>query len=135
MPELFHVRDKDMAAMIKNEIENYKPSATKVSPIELKIILNDDKPVFQSPRRLAQSEQIIVESLVDEWMKNDIIQPSVSDYASPIVLAKKKDGTHRLCVDYRLLNKKIYKDRFPVPRIDDQIDRLQSVKVFSILDL
>jgi len=51
------------------------------------------------------------------------------------VLVKKKDGSHRLCIDYRQLNKKIIKDRYPLPLIEDQLDRLQDATVFSTLDL
>ena len=64
-----------------------------------------------------------------------MIQPSVSDYASPVVLVKKKDRSSKLCVDYRALNKKIIKDRYPLPLIEDQLDRLQDARVFSTLDL
>lgn len=135
MPSLHHIHDKNIVQSIKKEILDYHPCATKESPVELKIVLNDDKPVYQPPRRLAYSERIIVDSIVNEWTANGIIQSSTSEYASPIVLAKKKDGTHRLCVDYRQLNTKIHRDRYPVPRIDDQIDRLQTVKVFSTIDL
>ncbi|GFW18106.1 transposon Tf2-9 polyprotein [Trichonephila clavipes] len=58
-----------------------------------------------------------------------------SEYASPIVLVKKKDGTTRLCVDYRRLNRKLVKDRFPLPLIEDVLDRLQGAKVYTTLDL
>ncbi|GFW21690.1 retrovirus-related Pol polyprotein from transposon 17.6 [Trichonephila clavipes] len=54
-----------------------------------------------------------------------------SEYASPIVLVKKKDGTTRLCVDYRRLNRKLVKDRFPLPLIEDVLDRLQGAKVYT----
>jgi len=63
------------------------------------------------------------------------VRPSTSDYASPIVLVTKKNGEPRLCVDYRMLNKKIVRDRFSLPLIEDLLDRLQSVVVFSTLDL
>ncbi|GFT47064.1 hypothetical protein TNCV_3747231 [Trichonephila clavipes] len=58
-----------------------------------------------------------------------------SEYASPIVLVKKKDGATRLCVDYRRLNRKLVKDRFPLPLIEDVLDRLQGAKVYTTLDL
>lgn len=63
------------------------------------------------------------------------MQPSVSEYASPVVVVKKKDGSNRLCVDFRLLNKKISKDRYPLPLIEDQLDALQNARIFSTLDL
>ena len=63
------------------------------------------------------------------------MQPSLSDYASPVVLTGKKDGSTRLCIDYRQLNKKIVRDRYPLPLIEDQLDLLQTAKCFSTLDL
>lgn len=73
------------------------------------IILKDDKPVYQKARRLSQAEKDIVNAQIDEWREQGIVRPSVSDFASPVMLVKKKDGSHGLCVDYRLLNKKIIK--------------------------
>lgn len=61
-----------------------------------------------------------------EWMDKGIIRVIKSEYASPIVLANKKNGNKHLCVDYRRLNKKIVMDRYPLPLIDDQIDQLQN---------
>lgn len=55
---------------------------------------------------------------IDNWLREGIIQPSLSDYASPVVLVKKSSGGTRLCVDYRRLNKKILKIRFPLPVIE-----------------
>lgn len=53
----------------------------------------------------------------------------------PVLVKKKRDGSHRLCVDYRLLNKKIVKDHYPLPLIEDQLDMLQGARVFSTIDL
>lgn len=64
-----------------------------------------------------------------------IIRPSTSEFTSPIVLVHKKDGSRRLCVDYRRLNKVIVRDHFPIPLIEDIIGELHSAKVFTTLDL
>ena len=64
----------------------------------------------------------------------NIIRPSVSDYSSPVVVVPKKDGTYRVCIDYRRLNAKIIRDRFPMPLIEDCIDALTRAKVFSVID-
>ncbi|GFV44652.1 transposon Tf2-11 polyprotein [Trichonephila clavipes] len=69
-----------------------------------------------------------VNKQIDEWLEQGIVRPSSSEYAIPIVLVKKKDGTTRLCVDYRRLNRKLVKDRFPLPLIEDVLDRLQEPK-------
>lgn len=63
------------------------------------------------------------------------IQPSCSDYASPIVLVKKKNGATRICVDYQRLNEKIVKNRYLLPLIEDRLDLLQGARVYSTLDL
>lgn len=70
-----------------------------------------------------------------KWLDKGIIKPSKSDFAAPVVLADKKDGSRRLCIDYRRLNKKVIKERFPLPIIEDQIDKLKEAKTFTSLDL
>lgn len=102
---------------------------------EMHIQLNDDSPVSYKPYRLPYSERLIVRDLVNELLENKIVQESNSSYASPIVLVKKKTNDYRLCVDYRALNKKTIKDSYPMPVIDDQLDRLSGMKYFSSLDL
>jgi len=59
----------------------------------------------------------------------------MSEYASPVVIVRKKNGNIRLCVDYRKLNKKIFKDRYPLPLIEEQLDKLQGSKIFRTIDL
>lgn len=102
---------------------------------EMHINLNDDSPVAYKPYRLPYTERIIVRELVNEMLENNIVKESCSSYASPIVLVKKKNGEHRLCVDYRALNKKTVKDSYPMPVIDDQLDRLNGKTFFTSLDL
>ena len=63
------------------------------------------------------------------------IRPSKSPSASLIVLVKKKDGTLRMCIDYRILNKRKIKNHYPIPRIDELIDELHGAKYFSKIDL
>lgn len=116
-------------------IDTYHPVQVKEAPLKLKIILKDDIPVAQRPRRLSYTEQGIVEKQIDEWLKDGIIRVSFSEYSSPLVLVKKKDGSTRVCIDYRQLNSKIVKDEYPLPIIDDLIDRLCNAKVYSVLDL
>ena len=64
-----------------------------------------------------------------------VIVPSKSPWASPIVLAPKKDGSYRLCIDYRKLNEVTVRDAYPIPRIDDTLDALNNAHFISTLDL
>jgi hypothetical protein len=67
-------------------------------------------------------------------MKGYII-PSVPPWGAPVLFVKKKDGTLRLCIDFRQLNKVTVKNKYPLPRIDDLFDQLKGVKIFSKIDL
>ena len=73
--------------------------------------------------------------LVNEMLKNDIIEESFSPWSSPIVLVKKKEGGFRFCVDFRRLNRVTKPDSYPLPRIDNVIDVMTGAKFFSTLDL
>ena len=70
-----------------------------------------------------------------ELIDKKYIRPSVSPWGAPVIFVKKKDGTMRLCIDYRQLNKMTIKNRYPLPRIDDLFDQLSGNMVFSKIDL
>lgn len=93
------------------------------------------KPIKQSPRRLPLSSVKEVDQLIHDMQSQDVIEPSSSPWASPIVLVKKKDGSTRFCVDYRRLNEVTKKDSYPLPRIDDTLHALAGAALFSTLDL
>ncbi|XP_033312187.1 uncharacterized protein K02A2.6-like [Bombus bifarius] len=108
----------------------------RVSTGQLEIRLIDPNVTVQrSPYRLSEEERRIVRERIDELIKAKIVRPSNSPFASPILLVKKKDGSDRLCVDFRALNKNTVADRYPLPLIADQIARLQKARYFISLDM
>ncbi|GBP07724.1 hypothetical protein EVAR_72479_1 [Eumeta japonica] len=80
-------------------------------------------------------DQQIIDEQISEWLDKGIIKQSMSEYSSPVVLVPKKDGSKRLCCDYRKLNGKIIRDNFPMALIDDVVEKLQGDIVFTTLDL
>ena len=76
-----------------------------------------------------------LKSQLEDLLGKNFIRPSVSPWGAPVLLVKKKDGSMRLCVDYRQLNKVTIKNKYPLPRIDDLMDQLQGAGVFSKIDL
>lgn len=105
------------------------------SLISHEIPLTDEVPVRQRYRRLPPVEYDVVKSHINQLLEAQVIRESCSPYASPIVLVRKKDGSPRLCVDYRQLNSKTRKDAFPLPRIEESLDALSGACLFSTLDL
>ena len=73
--------------------------------------------------------------MIEDMLKRGIIQPSASPWASPVVIAPKKDGSLRFCVDFRKVNLLTRKDAYPLPRIDDSLEALSGSRWFSTLDL
>ena len=76
-----------------------------------------------------------MEEMVQKMLAQGVIQNSNSPWASPVVLIKKKDGSHCFCVDYRRLNGLTKMNVFPLPRVDDTLDMLSQTQYFSTLDL
>lgn len=92
-------------------------------------------PQFKHPYRLSRTEVLEVETQVKELLRQGLIEPSNSPYGAPIIFVQKKDGTLRMCCDWRKLNAQTIKSRYPLPRIDELLDSLQGAKFFSSLDL
>ncbi|GJZ39637.1 reverse transcriptase domain-containing protein [Tanacetum coccineum] len=92
-------------------------------------------PVAKSPYRLAPSEIEELSEQLKELQDKGFIRPSSSPWGASVLFVKKKDGSFRMCIDYRELNKLTIKNRYPLPRIDDLFDQLQGLQYFSKIDL
>ncbi|KAL0558790.1 hypothetical protein IC582_003372 [Cucumis melo] len=91
--------------------------------------------ISRAPYRMAPAELKELKVQLQELLDKGFIRPSVSPWGAPVLFVKKKDGSMRLCIDYRELNKVTVKNRYPLPRIDDLFDQLQEATVFSKIDL
>ncbi|GJU71597.1 putative reverse transcriptase domain-containing protein [Tanacetum coccineum] len=91
--------------------------------------------VARTPYRLAPAEMQELSTQLQELSDRRFIRPSSSPWGAPVLFVKKKDGSFRICIDYRELNKLIVKNRYPHPRIDDLFDQLQGSRVYSKIDL
>lgn len=107
----------------------------QTSCVELDIELTTNKPVYHRPYRMSESEKSATREIIEDLLKNDIIRESNSPYASPVLLVDKPSGDKRMCVDYRSLNKVTVKEKYPMPIVEDLIDKLRGCQYYSSLDL
>jgi len=103
--------------------------------VEHKIEIENSGPIKQAPRRIPFHLRKDVDIEIEEMKRQGVIEESNSPWVSPAVIVKKKDGSIRFCVDFRRLNAITKKDSYPIPRIDDLLDRLAGNTWFSSLDL
>ncbi|GJP48243.1 hypothetical protein CLOM_g7544 [Closterium sp. NIES-68] len=93
------------------------------------------KPTFRAPYRLSPTELTDMKKQIEYLLAKGLIRPSTSPYGAPVLFTPKPDGSLRMCIDYRALNKQTIKNKYPIPRIDDLLDQLRGATVFSKLDL
>ncbi|GJX77276.1 putative reverse transcriptase domain-containing protein [Tanacetum coccineum] len=112
------------------------PGLPPVRQVEFQIdLIPGAAPVARAPYRLAPSEMQRSYYQLQELADRGFIRPSTSPWGAPVLFVKKKDGSFRMCIDYRELNKLTVKNRYPLPRIDDLFDQLQGSSVYSKIDL
>ena len=102
---------------------------------EVTIDTGSHPPIRQRPYRTPLAKRKVIDDCIDQMLKDGVIEPSNSPWASPVCLVPKKDGTTRFCVDYRKLNEITVKDRYPLPLIQDIFDQLGGKSIYSICDL
>ncbi|EOX93842.1 Uncharacterized protein TCM_002794 [Theobroma cacao] len=98
-------------------------------------LIPDIRPISIPPYRMAPAELKELKDQLEDLLDKGFIRPSVSPWGAPVLFVKKKDGSLRLCIDYRQLNKVTVKNKYPLPRIDDLFDQLQGAQCFSKIDL
>lgn len=98
-------------------------------------LLPGSAPVSKVPYRMSIPELTELKIQLQELLEKGYIRPSVSPWGAPVLFVKKKDGTLRLCIDYRHLNKVTIKNKYPLPRINDLFDQVGGARIFSKLDL
>ncbi|GJS64665.1 putative reverse transcriptase domain-containing protein [Tanacetum coccineum] len=112
------------------------PGLSPPRQVEFRIdLIPGAAPVARAPYRLAPSEMKELSKQLQELSEKGFIRPSSSPWGAPVLFVKKKDGSFRMCIDYRELNKLTIKNRYPLPRIDDLFDQLQGSSVYSKIDL
>ena len=92
-------------------------------------------PISMPPYRVAPEELKELNDQLKELLDKGFIRPSTSPWGAPVLFVKEKDGSLRLCIDYRQLNKVTIKNKYPLPRIYDLFDQLQGARYFSKIDL
>jgi hypothetical protein len=85
--------------------------------------------------RVSGPELVELKKQIDELLEKGYIRPSTSPWAAPVLFVEKKDGTKRMCIDYRSLNEVTVKNKYPLPQIEDLFDQLRGASVFSKIDL
>ncbi|EOY03208.1 Uncharacterized protein TCM_017838 [Theobroma cacao] len=98
-------------------------------------LILDTRPISIPPYRMAPTELKELKDQLEDLLDEGFIRPSVSPWGTPVLFVKKKDGSLRLCIDYRQLKKVTVKNKYPLPRIDDLFDQLQGAQCFSKIDL
>lgn len=134
-PEICYAKQLELKNIFEKEYVLPERSPEPKVNAELTLKFNNIQNFYFSPRRLSYSEKEQLRKILDDWLAKGVIRNSTSEYASPVVLVRKKNGEYRLCIDYRTLNKYLLRDNYPIPVIEDQLNVLKGKQYFSILDL
>ena len=132
-------QDKKLQQVLQKYKDIFAKDKTDIGTIKVEqhsIALNNNMPIHQKPYRTSQADNQEISRQITDLLKKGLIQPSMSPYAAPVILANKKgEGKTRLCIDYRKLNNVTIPDHEPIPRMDDLLDQLSNVKYFTSLDV
>ncbi|UYV70155.1 hypothetical protein LAZ67_7002015, partial [Cordylochernes scorpioides] len=125
--------------LLDNHAEIFGENKFNIKPLNIqppRLRLSDKKPVCVRPYRHSLRDRDLINKQIEQLLKYGLIKPASSPYSAPVTLAPKKgEGRVRLCIDYRLLNRKIISDSFPIPLMEDIVQKVQGARVFSCLDI
>ena len=129
----------EMIPVIKEFLEVF-PEELPGIPLERKVVtsievVHGTTPISRAPYRMAPIELKELKTQLHELLDKGFIRPSVSPWGALVLFVKKKDGTLRMCIGYRQINKATVKNKYPLPRIEDLFDQLKGASVFSKIDL
>ncbi|KAK7880009.1 hypothetical protein WMY93_033328 [Mugilogobius chulae] len=137
-PLLVHLPPEQAAQLLQtfkevSSLFNARPGKTTV--VEHVIRLKDSRPIRQRPYRVPQQLVGKLHDEIQEMLRLGVIEPSNSEWSSPVVIVFKKDGSLRICIDFRKLNSVSEFDAYPMPRIDDLLEKIGAAKYITTLDL
>ncbi|KAI3366502.1 hypothetical protein L3Q82_000474 [Scortum barcoo] len=126
-------QQKDLQAIVPPDLFQERPGTTNL--VEHDIRLKDCTPIRQRMYRIPQKLVPVLEEEVTAMLELGVIEPSTSEWSNPIVLVIKKDGNIRFCIDFRKVNAQSEFDAYPLPRLDDLIERVGQAQFITTLDL
>ncbi|KAJ0766182.1 putative nucleotidyltransferase, Ribonuclease H [Helianthus annuus] len=130
------LKDIPVASEYSDVFPEELPGLPPDREVEFRIhLIPGTTPIAKAPYRLAPTEMLELKKQLDELLSKGFIQPSSSPWGAPVLFVKKKDGSMRMCIDYRELNKVTINNQYPLPRIDDLFYQLQGARYFSKIDL
>nr|GFB64955.1 retrotransposon protein, putative, Ty3-gypsy subclass [Tanacetum cinerariifolium] len=130
------IHDHPIVSEFPDVFPDELPGIPPVCEVEFSIeLILGAEPISKTPYRMAPIEIKDLKDQLQEFLERGFIRPSVSPWGAPVLFVKKKDGSMRLCIDYRELNKITIRNRYPLPQIDDLFDQLQGAMQFSKIDL
>ena len=135
VPESVKGRLKELLLEFNDVFSTSDQDLGRTSVCEHRIDTGESRPVRQPLRRQPLPYRAAIDEHLGQMLAAGVVEPAVSEWAANVVLAKKKDGSLRFCIDYRQLNDRTRKDSYPLPRIDECLDALTGAGWFSTLDL
>nr|GFD42923.1 putative reverse transcriptase domain, aspartic peptidase domain protein [Tanacetum cinerariifolium] len=130
--EVPSIHDQPIVSEFLDVFPDELPGIPPVREVEFNIeLIPGSEPISKAPYRMAPIELKELKDQLQELLERGFIRLSVSPWGAPALFVKKKDGSMRLCIDYRELNKITIRNRYPLLRIDDLFDQLQGAMHFS----